>query len=71
MDVVWKGKPVKHATGLFLRFIMHECSDKYDLQIVRDIVPAMRSESKIVVMDGHTWMEGGWVKPMLEATVSR
>ena len=45
-------QPVKGAKVYFLRFICHDYSDKYASEILRQIVPAMGKDSRIVVMDG-------------------
>lgn len=44
-------QPVRHAAVYFLRMIMHDYSDEYCLKILRQIVPAMAPDSRIVIMD--------------------
>lgn len=44
-------QPVKGAAVYFLRMIMHDYSDAYCLKILRQIVPSMGPDSRIVVMD--------------------
>ncbi|KIV91718.1 hypothetical protein, variant [Exophiala mesophila] len=44
-------QPVVGAEVYFLRMIMHDYSDPYCSRILRQIVPAMKKESRIVIMD--------------------
>ncbi|CCX11100.1 O-methyltransferase-domain-containing protein [Pyronema domesticum] len=44
-------QPVQGADIYFLRFILHDWSDKYASMILRQIAPAMKKGSKIVVND--------------------
>ena len=48
----WQEEPVKNASVYLLRFILHDYPDKYAVKILKNIVPAMGPESRIVVMDG-------------------
>ena len=47
-------QPVKDAEVYLLRFICHDYSDNYSAKILRNVVEAMGSKSRIVVMDGIT-----------------
>lgn len=44
-------QPIKGAAVYFLRMIMHDYSDPYCWKILRQIVPAMAPDSRIVIMD--------------------
>ena len=44
-------QPVEGADVYFMRMIMHDYSDKYCIQILKNIVPAMKSNSRIVIVD--------------------
>ena len=44
-------QPVKGANVYFLRYILHNWSDKYALRILKALVPAMKSGSRIVVYE--------------------
>ncbi|KAF3153509.1 hypothetical protein TWF225_001752 [Orbilia oligospora] len=44
-------QPVNGAEVYFFRFILHDWPDKYVLQILKNIVPALKNGSKIVVSD--------------------
>ena len=44
-------QPIKGAAVYFLRMIMHDYSDDYCWKILRQIVPAMSPDSRIVIMD--------------------
>ncbi|KAK6516241.1 hypothetical protein TWF506_006150 [Arthrobotrys conoides] len=44
-------QPDKGAEVYFLRFIFHDWPDKYVLQILRNLVPALKNGSKIIVSD--------------------
>jgi 6-hydroxytryprostatin B O-methyltransferase len=45
-------QPIKDAEVYLLRFICHDYSDKYAAKILGNIVPAMGSNSRMVLMDG-------------------
>ncbi|KAK4500835.1 hypothetical protein PRZ48_009027 [Zasmidium cellare] len=42
-------QPVKDADVYFMRFILHNWSDKYCLKILRALIPALKSGAKIVL----------------------
>ncbi|KEF54864.1 uncharacterized protein A1O9_09307 [Exophiala aquamarina CBS 119918] len=44
-------QPIQGAAVYFLRMIMHDYSDAYCWKILRQIVPAMGPDSRIVIMD--------------------
>lgn len=44
-------KPVRGAGVYLLRWILHNWSDKYRLQILRSLVPALKTGAKILVND--------------------
>lgn len=45
-------QPVAGADVYFLRFILHDYPDSAATQILKNIVPALKPTSKILVMDG-------------------
>ena len=44
-------QPVKNANVYFLRLILHDWSDEYCMRILRNLVPALGSNSKIIIND--------------------
>lgn len=44
-------QPAKHADVYFFRFILHNWSDKYAAKILRNLMPAMKDGSKIVIYE--------------------
>lgn len=44
-------QPVHGADVYFLRWVLHDWSDKYSLKILRNLVPALKPGAKVVVMD--------------------
>ena len=44
-------QPVKHADVYFLRWILHDWSDTYAIQILRALIPALRPGAKIVICE--------------------
>ncbi|KAL8722885.1 MAG: hypothetical protein Q9225_000718 [Loekoesia sp. 1 TL-2023] len=44
-------QPVREADVYFFRFILHNWSDKYCVQILRNLLPAMKEGSKIVIYE--------------------
>lgn len=42
-------QPVKGADVYFLRWILHDWSDKYAIQILRSLVPALKPGAKVLV----------------------
>lgn len=44
-------QPVKGADVYFLRWILHDWSDKYCLKILRSLVPALKNGARIIVGD--------------------
>lgn len=47
-------QPVVGAEVYFFRAIMHNWPDKYCMQILRALVPAMRKGSRVIIHDPHT-----------------
>jgi hypothetical protein len=45
---------IKDADVYFFRAIFHDWSDKYCIQILQSLVPAMRKGSKVILFDPHT-----------------
>ena len=58
-------QPVKDAAVYFFRWIFHNWSDKYCVQILRNHVPALKPGARIVIMDNclpepnmlHLWQD--------------
>lgn len=44
-------QPVKNADIYFFRWILHDWSDKYCLQILRQLIPAMKEGGKVMVYE--------------------
>lgn len=44
-------QPVKDADVYFFRWIFHNWSDKYCIQILRNLVPALKKGAKILIND--------------------
>ncbi|KAL9005014.1 MAG: hypothetical protein Q9188_002195 [Gyalolechia gomerana] len=44
-------QPVKEADIYFFRFILHNWSDKYCMEILKNLLPAMKEGSKIVIYE--------------------
>ncbi|KAK6360558.1 hypothetical protein TWF730_006698 [Orbilia blumenaviensis] len=44
-------QPVKGADAYLVRFVLHDWPDKYVVQILKSIVPAMRKGTKLIVSD--------------------
>ena len=44
-------QPVKNADVYFFRFILHNWSDGYCIQILRNLIPAMKNGSKVVIYE--------------------
>ena len=42
-------QPVKDAEVYFFKWIFHDWSDKYSLQILRNLIPALKKGAKIVI----------------------
>ena len=42
-------QPVKNADAYLFRWIFHDWSDKYSIQILRNLIPALKHRSKIVI----------------------
>lgn len=42
-------QPVKNADVYLLRWILHDWSDKYSIQILRALVPALKHDARIVI----------------------
>ena len=42
-------QPQKQADVFFMRSILHDWSDKYALQILKNLIPAMKPGSKIIL----------------------
>lgn len=44
-------QPVKNADVYFFRWIFHNWSDKYCIQILKNQIPALKNNAKIIVVD--------------------
>jgi len=45
-------QPVKHADVYFFKHILHDWSDEWAARILKQIVPVLRPDSSIVVLEG-------------------
>jgi len=44
-------QPVKNADVYFFRWIFHNWSDKYSIQILRALIPALKPGARVVIND--------------------
>ncbi|KAL2799532.1 S-adenosyl-L-methionine-dependent methyltransferase [Aspergillus keveii] len=44
-------QPVKHADVYFFRYILHNWADKYAVQILRNLIPAMKAGSHVIIYE--------------------
>ncbi|CEN59742.1 hypothetical protein ASPCAL02186 [Aspergillus calidoustus] len=44
-------QPVKHADVYFFRYILHNWADKYAVQILRNLIPAMKAGSRVIIYE--------------------
>lgn len=44
-------QPVKHADVYTLRQILHDWSDKYAMRILRALVPSLKADAKVLVLE--------------------
>ncbi|EED14270.1 O-methyltransferase, putative [Talaromyces stipitatus ATCC 10500] len=51
-------QPVKNAEVYLLRYVLHDWGDEYCLEIIRNLIPALKTGAKIVVQD-HVLPEPG------------
>jgi hypothetical protein len=61
-------QPVKGADVYFFRMIFHNWGDKYCIQILKNLIPALKKGSKIVIND-HVVPPGGVLSPYKDRTV--
>lgn len=57
--------PVKNADVYFLRFILHDYSDKYSAKILQNLVPAMGPKSRLLIAE-ILMPPAGSISPLLE-----
>ena len=61
-------QPIKAANVYLLRWILHDWSDKYAVQILKALVPALTQDSKVVICE-HVLPEPGTVPTCQERTM--
>ncbi|KAL5115576.1 hypothetical protein ACEQ8H_006552 [Pleosporales sp. CAS-2024a] len=61
-------QPVKNADVYLFRMIFHNWGDKYCVQILRNLIPALKKGSKVVIND-HVVPPGGILSPYKDRTV--
>lgn len=61
-------QPVRGADVYYLRWIMHDWSDKYAIQILRCLIPALKPGAKVLVSD-YVLPEPGSVSAYKERTL--
>ncbi|KAL4961545.1 S-adenosyl-L-methionine-dependent methyltransferase [Aspergillus stella-maris] len=44
-------QPVKHADVYFFRYILHNWADKYSVQILRNLVPALKAGARVIIYE--------------------
>ncbi|RAO64731.1 uncharacterized protein BHQ10_000743 [Talaromyces amestolkiae] len=44
-------QPVKHADVYFFRYILHNWADKYATEILRNLIPAMKAGSRVIIYE--------------------
>ncbi|KAL2844377.1 S-adenosyl-L-methionine-dependent methyltransferase [Aspergillus pseudoustus] len=44
-------QPVKHADVYFFRYILHNWADKYSVQILRNLIPALKAGSRVIIYE--------------------
>jgi len=47
----FKAQPVKGAEFYFLRWILHDWSDKYAMKIIQSLIPALKKGARVLVSD--------------------
>ena len=47
-------QPVKDAEVDYFRAIFHDCSDKYCIKILQNLIPALKKGAKVIVHNPHT-----------------
>jgi len=60
-------QPVKDADVYLLRWILHDWSDKYAVEILRALIPALKNGSKVLINE-FVVPEPGTVPPYVERT---
>lgn len=55
---MFEEQPVKNADVYLLRYVLHDWGDKYCIDIIRNLIPAMKRGARIVVQD-HVLPEPG------------
>lgn len=58
-------QPVKDASVYFFRYTIHDWSDTYAIRILKALVPALTSESKVLINE-HILPEPGTVSAYME-----
>ena len=53
-------QPIKGADVYFLRYVLHDWPDSWCVKILEQVLPAMKSGSRIVVMEGVMEPMGGY-----------
>jgi ribosomal protein RSM22 (predicted rRNA methylase) len=55
---MFEEQPVKNADVYLLRYVLHDWGDKYCIDIIRNLVPALKRGARIVIQD-HVLPEPG------------
>lgn len=55
---MFEEQPVKNADVYLLRYVLHDWGDKYCIEIIRNLIPAMKRGARIVIQD-HVLPEPG------------
>ena len=51
-------QPIKDADVYFFRAIFHDYSDKYAVQILQNLVPALKKGARVIIQDPHLPVKG-------------
>jgi hypothetical protein len=47
----FKPQPVKNADVYFFRYILHNWADKYSIEILQNLIPAMKAGSRVIIYE--------------------
>ena len=47
-------QPIKDADVYFFRAIFHDWPDKYCIQILQNLIPALKTGARVIIQDPHT-----------------
>lgn len=62
---IFTDQPVKNADVYLLRYVLHDWPDKYCVQILQRLIPALKEGAKVVIHD-HILLEPGTLSLLQE-----